>query len=1840
MSTDFSQKIPGYRLMEQIGETHYSIAYRARREGEEQTVVIKFLKIPDPTPEEIARFRHTYEIIRSSGIEGIIKILDLIDYEGTLVLVIEDFKGITLKDALRDNFTIERFLEYAGRLASILGMLHQNNISHNNIKPRNILLNPEKDIIKIKDSAVDAEIFRLYNRITSPELIKETLAYISPEQTGRMNCAVDYRTDLYSLGITFYELLTGEAPFRSDEPMEIIHSHIAIMPVPPVKRNPDIPAPVSDIVMKLLSKAASDRYQNSFGLAFDLNECLNQLRAAGRIAPFALGSRDISLRFSIPQNLVGRDKELHSLYSAFDRVSIGAVEVMLVTGEPGIGKSALVNEIHKPIIGKRGYFIAGKYDQFHRDVPYSSIIQAFQGLARQLLSENYVRISEWKELLTSALGNNGRIITDAIPEIELISGRQPDIPEMGPQETRNRFNTLFKNFVRVFADQKHPLVLFLDELQWADSASLDLIQTILTDHNLRFLLFIGSYRNTEVADHHPIMRAVDAVRTAGITVNTILLGNLNPDAVNQMITSFLRCGQDAARPLADTIYAKTKGSPFFVNQFLKTLYDRHHLMLDPVRGWVWDIQKAGEMQVTDNVVQFMADKLHELPDGHLEILRICACIGNRFDLDTLLLITGRSIDEVLFIIDDLIQDGLISRIGDLYRFHHDRIQEAAYSLLSQEDRERTHYQIGNFYLKRTPREQFVNRIFYIADQLNQAHGLISSRDEKIRLAGFNLKAGIKAKDSTAYAAAVNYLSAGAGLLPEDSWRTDYDLTYALHAEQNKCQYLNRNFDEAERLFRIILSRAASRLDKARAYNTMIILYTHARSPREAIELGLKALRLFGIRLSIDMGAGPVISELIKAIILLKKTGIDNVIHLPRMQDKELLVIHELMLNTGTPAYYVNQNLIAYLSLKGVNDSIIHGLTPQASIAFIVTAGIIQSTLGNYKLGYRIGEMAMKLNEKLDNRRINGAVQHSFAYFIQHWKKHIKYDLEIYNNVYQLSMNAGNFIFAGHSITAGAECRIKIGDPIDNILNDLKKHQEFITMLKNPLISAQYRTVVQWLLAMKGLTPERHDLSGNGFSIQEYIDRMRTEGNIFALCVALHSKIILLIWYGKYEEALQNAEEMDKHIKLLMGALLVADHYFNYSLILTALLRQEGRRDRRKLAAIRRNQRRLRKWAFLCPENFKHKYDLVAAELSGLDGRFREAVQLYHAAIAGAEQNSFILEEALSCELLAAFYLEWNCRDEAGIFIRQAHQCYTSLGASAKKLYLEERYPDLVRTKKKPWSADTGRVTVQGEPAMQALDLSTVTQVSQIISGEIMLDRLLKNIMHLSITNAGAQRGCLILDQRGYLILESEDKLVVNACEDMESGETRVMQSIPIEKFEGLSVAIVRYVFHSSEYLILGNAAQEGGFTNDPHIMRYGCKSILCMPLLNKGTLTGILYMENNLTANAFTPERLEILGIISAQTAISLQNAQLYESITSEITVRKQVEEAMRISEEKYRTILEDMQDAYCETDLHGNLTFVNPYVSTLTGFTRDELIGSNLGKKLARINGQKDFEQYLHESNSDLPNKPLIWNIKVKNGARIFLEIVASQIRNKSGEVTGFRGVGRDITIRRRLENDLLESYKKLQKARTVTILGLAKLAEYRDEVTGAHLERIREYARIIANELSTKPAYLNYITREYIEDIYNSAILHDIGKVGVPDAILLKPGKLTKEEFEVIKRHTTLGGDALRAVEAKIEGQSFLTLSKEIAYYHHERWDGSGYPRGLKGEEIPLSARIVAIADVYDALTSKRTYKEAFPHQQAVDIIIKDKGIHFAPDIVDAFTAHAEEFRRIREELLGTDK
>ncbi len=1508
--------LPDYTIEVRDGEHPVSNSYHgySNSDKNKKPLLFKILKDLYNTPENIARFKSVYGKLMDIKSDRIIKILDIQNSNEGIVLIREDFNGIPLKEFLKEEeIDLKTFLSMVIQLSEALKEIHAYNIYHGNISLSSIFIDKENSSIKMGDFELSFLEAKELESFYDKDVIENRLPFISPEQTGRMNRSVDYRTDFYSLGVVFYAMLTGILPFSSRDPLELIHAHIAGIPEVPREVKQDIPEMVSAIVMKLLSKGAEERYQSAGGLKADLEECGRQLNEKGKIEKFPLGKKDISDKFNIPEKLYGREKEIEALQAAFERAASGACEIMLVTGNPGIGKSALVNEIHKTIAAKRSFFIAGQYEQFKRDVPYSAIIQAFQGLVKQILGQSDENLRVYKERLANALGNIGKVITDIIPEVELIVGAQPDVPELGPDGSQNRFNLVFRNFTSVFAAEESPLVLFLDDLQWADSASLKLIKTLTTQRENISLLFIGTYRDNEINESHPMIITFDEIRKRGVVINTISLPPLTQEDVNALTASTLRTDEKMTMPLGEHIYNKTNGNPFFVNQFLKTLYDERVIKFDYESGWKWDIGKAAQMQVTDNVVELMAGKISKLPENTRRILQVCSCMGNRFDLAMLSLVSDIPIEKAFVYLAAAIEEGLVSLQGGIYNFQHDRIQAAAYSLIPDEEKSKIHYMIGRKVLAAAADEKLLDMIFYIVNQLNNGRTMITDRAERTELARLNRMAGIKAKKSTAYGSAVRYLTTGIELLPEQSWDVEYELTFSLFRERMECEYLTGNFEVAVSLFDIVTKNAKTVVDQTNAYTIMVVLYTNIGDYKEAIRLGLEGFDMVGHHIPKKPGKIHVLLELIRLRLNFGRRRIEDIINLSRDTDPERIAIGDLSFSTGTAAYYVDPNLWTVTIIKLINMMLKKGNVEVSSLAWVALGPIIGSGLGFYNEGYRFARAALELNEKLNTPKNRCTLNFLTGYFILHWTRQAREDIQYLRDAYKYGLESGDMIYCGHSINVLCMYRIMIGDNLDDIFTEYKNYKNFQLGVKDPFVASNYHENTQMYLNFKGLTERSNTLNSGGYNEENELIKYRAANNLLGVFYHLLVRMRIQFFIGNYTRCIGIAKEMEKIIEIAIGTLHVAEFYFYYSLALTAGYNSVSAGKRRShIRQLAKNQKKIRTWAKFCPENFLHKYLLVEAELAVIQGQLKKAKNLYGQAIQSARENGYKQNEAIANERASLLMQRTGDMENMKKYMVEARFCYIKWGATAKVKDLEEKYPHLLMEEAK------GAV-----PSLMSLDFAAVLKASQSISQEIEREKLLNNLMNIVIESAGAQKGFLILEHDENLFIEAEGLL---------GKEKGGFQAVPVSESQGLSPAIIQYVKRTKENIVLRDASQEGLFVSDSYISKNQIKSVLCTPVFRQSELVCILYLENNLLTDAFTPERLEVLNILSSQAAISLENARLYDGMRKlneelDLRVKERTAELLNANKKLERSNAELEQFAYIAShDLREPLRKINTF--------------------------------------------------------------------------------------------------------------------------------------------------------------------------------------------------------------------------------------------------------------------------------------------------------------------------
>jgi predicted ATPase/signal transduction histidine kinase len=1521
---------PGYRIAEEIYVGTQTIIYRGIRECDLYPVTIELLRNPVPNSQELLKLIHKYNIGKDINLPYVVKTLALESYQNSYALVLVDSGGISLESYLAQvgSFGNQpesqvRFLQIAIQIAEALEGLYCHRIIHKDIKPANILIEPETQEIELTNFSISSLLPKETQEIKNANMLVGTLAYMAPEQTGRMNRGIDYRSDFYTLGVTCYELLTGQLPFISTDPMELVHCHLAKQPVPIHQLNPNIPLMLSEIVSKLMAKNAENRYQNALGLKHDLQICLTQLQQTGKIESFILAQQDPSDRFLIPEQLYGREPEVATLLNAFERVSKGIAEILLVAGCSGIGKTVVIQEIHKPIVRQRGYFIKGKYDQFQRNVPFSAFVQAFRDLMEQLLSESDSQLHTWKTQILAAVGEHGQVLIDVIPELERIIGRQLPAPELSGSATQQRFNLLIQKFVRLFTTAAHPLVLFLDDLQWADLASLNLLQLLMQDAG--YLLVIGAYRDNEVSPIHPAILAVEAIEKTGVVINTITLTALTQTDLNQLVSDTLNCDLLVAQPLAELVELKTQGNPFFATQFLKALYEDGLIRFvrgaslqenrssnhGVVGGWSCDLTQIKSVAVTDDVVEFMSLQLQKLPIKTQYAIALAACIGSQFDLDTLAIVLEQSsadtatalwagLQENLliptsetykFFTQSELQSTLTTAANPVYRFLHDRIQQAAYSLIADNQKQATHLKIGQLLYQNCSEIVRGERLFDIVGHLNLAKELITDPSDRQRIVDLNFNAGKKARSSTAYTAANVYFQTGIELLNVNCWETQYQLTLDLHVAAAEAAYLEGNLAQMEEMACIVLRSARTILDKVSIYRIQIAVLTANSRGEEAILLGAKVLSQLGL----ELPTRPNEAMTAKALELLESQlqgrQIEDLLDLPTMNNLQAQLTMELLADLSTPIFTVMPGLMPILSFKMVSLSIQFGNVPASSMGYVNYGFVLSAFLGDIDRGYQFGELAITLVDSLNVKKFQGRILFLFATWIQHRKEPIRSTISILKYAYAASIESGDLVAIGYGISCYFEANLICGAKLSTWEPEILSHAIELDRIKQYSARSYLEMKHQVALNLMNSVSQPEYLSGSSYDETVAISQYHQNGEFIAITYIYIYKLMLAYLFRNYNAALSNITKGKQYLPTHSGMISVPMFHFYAALTHLVLFPNQSELEQTEtLVQVNIHQETIDLWAQTAPINYRHKWELIEAEKQQVLGNKAAALEHYDRAIAGAKEHQFVNEEALANELAARFYLDWGKEKVAQAYIVEAYYCYTRWGAMAKVEQLVQLYPQLFTSILQP--APVNLVGTESTDLSSSLmrnstflDLDTLIKASRTISQEIGLDRLIANLLEIVIANAGAAKCVLVLNQ------DSDLQVVARA----ESGQKpQLLPPISFELSTDLAVSLVNRVKNSLEPILL-SAGESMRFAGDSYLQQYQPKSVLCSPILKLGKLIGILYLENQLTTGAFTRDRIETLEVLIAQAAISIENAKLYTELQASFADLEQKVEARTI---------------------------------------------------------------------------------------------------------------------------------------------------------------------------------------------------------------------------------------------------------------------------------------------------------------------------------------------------------
>jgi PAS domain S-box-containing protein len=1621
-------ELPGYVLESSLREGGEFTVHRGRRRTDSFPVLVVAAAAEQPSPQSLRRLEHEFSLEADLDPAWAIRPLALTHYEGRTMLILEDPGGVPLDRILERGqgqlIELTRFLRIAVNLARALGEVHRHGFIHKDLHPANILVD-DADNVRLTGFGIASRLPRERQAPLTPEVIAGTLPYMAPEQTGRMNRSIDSRSDLYALGITFYEMLTGTLPFEAADPMGWVHCHIARQPPPPNERLTAIPEALSAIVMTLLAKNAEDRYQTAGGLEVDLQRCLTEWQPHRRIVPFRLGTHDLSDRLMIPERLYGREREIQTLLAAFVRVvAYGTTELVLVSGYSGIGKSSVVNELHRVLVRPRGLFASGKFDQYQRDIPYATLGQAFQSLVRQMLGQSEAELDRWRGALSEALGANGQLIVNLVPELELVLGRQPPVPDLPPQDAQNRFQMVFRRFLGVFARQEHPLVLFLDDLQWLDTATLDLIEHLVTHSEVRCLLLVGAYRNNEVGPAHPLMRTLEAIGKAGARVHDIVLAPLGLDEVGRLVADAVQYEPELAQPLAQLVHEKTGGNPFFAIQFFTALAEEGLLEFDArTRAWEWDIDGIRAKNYTDNVVELMAAKLKRFSAATQEALKPFACLGNVVDIATLSLVFGESEKAIDTALLEAVRAGLVFRHENAYKFLHDRIQQAAYSLIPEEQRAEVHVRLGRVLRSRIKANELPEHLFDLANQFNRGAARLVERDERSQVATINLRAGRKAKASVAYASASAYFSAGMALLDDRDWGTQYGLTFSLWLERAECEFLTGHFEQAEKITVELLQRAASRVDQAAVYQMKVRLHTVKGEHPQAVDSALACLGLFGFDIPAHPTWEQVQAEHQTVWHTLNGRSIESLVDLPLMTDPELQAAMHVFSVLSVPAYFTDFRLYCLHLCRMANISMQHGTSGAAAHAYGNWATVLGPAFHRYREGYCFAKLACDLVEKHGFIGYHARALHLMG-IVAFWTQPIATAMDFQRAAFRIETETGDLAYACYSAYHSVTALLLRNDPLDAVWRESERALDRARKAKFGDAADMIVSQQRFIATMLGQTTTFSTFSDAQFD-ESTFEAQLTGGGSLAIAAYWILKLKARFLSGDYAEALAAADKAKPHLaaaadlaKPLLSAAIVLiqllDYFYYAALTVTALYKSasaDKQAEWHDLLAAHLEQ--LREWVDNYPPTFGDKHALVSAEIARLEGRDADAMRLYEEAIRSAHEHGFVQNEGVAHEAAARFYAARGFETIAHAYLRNARHCYLRWGALGKVRQLDQRHPWFVEE-----SARSARTTMIGA-AVEQLDVGTVVKASHAVSGEIEIGKLIETLMRIAVEHAGAERGLLII------IRNDEPRIEAEARSGRGTVEVTLRQAA-VTRSE-LPESVLHTVIRTRESVILDDASIQNPFSADGYIRDAHARSVLCLPMLKQGKLIGVLYLENNLTPHAFTSARLAVLNLLASQAAISLENALLYADLRLENSERKQAEDRLRRSEAYLaRAQRLSLTGSFGWRPSSGEIYWSD---ETFRIFEYGESTAPTLELLMQRIHpgNVADFRQVVERATRDAQDFSHEYRLRMPDGRIKHLYVVAHAVRDESGSLE-YIGAVMDVTERKQAEEALTQGQKRFR--------------------------------------------------------------------------------------------------------------------------------------------------------------------------------------------------------------------
>jgi PAS domain S-box-containing protein len=1567
--------------------------WRRGADGKWRAVLVMLPAGEHPSRSNIDRLIQEYGLKTELNGAWAAQPLELVHDSGRVMLVLEDAGGEPLDALLGAPVEVGRFLRVAIGIAMALGKLHEGGLIHKDIKPANILVNSATGEARLTGFGVASRLSRQRHTAEPADALSGTLAYMAPEQTGRMNRSIDSRSDLYALGVTLYEMLTGALPFVATDPIEWVHCHLARQPLAPAARLNGIPGVVSEIIVKLLAKTAEDRYQTAAGLESDLRRCLTEWEAQRWIDDFPLGEHDTPDRLLIPEKLYGRRREIETLVASLNRVVHGgAPELVLVSGYSGVGKSSVVGLLGKEFLPPRCLFASGKFDQYKRDIPYDTLAQAFRSLIRSLLNRSETELSIWRKAFHEALGPNGKLIVNLVPELQLIIGEPAPLSDLPLQDAQRRFQLVFRRFIRVFAKREHPLVLFLDDLQWLDSATLDLIEDILTQSDTGHLMLIGAYRDNEINSAHPLMHKLDAIRKTGAVVSEAVLAPLDYEDLGRLIGDSLRCEPESASSLVQLVHDKTAGNPFFAIQFLTILAEEGLIAFDPkARAWTWDRAGINAKEFTDNLVDLMLGRLRRLPASAQDALKLLACLGDNAEVETLALILGAPKAKVRESLHAAVQAGLIVSCEEQYRFLHDRVQEAAYALIPDDRRASFHLLVGRRLLTQLNDEDLAEEIFDTVNHLNIGAPAATDPNERTQIAQLNLRAGLQAKASTAYASACRYFDFGFAILGGRSWDQHYDLTSKLLLERAECELLSGNLGLSGELIGLLLSNARSKTDRTEAYRLQVTLQLLRGEMALAVRTALECLKMFDMTFPEIPTTEDVREEYNDLQRQMGSRSVESLLELPLMEDPEIRALSGVLLTLGESSYFVDEHLYAMLAFRMVKLSIDFGHSSSCIVGYGGVGIILGPTFDRFDDGERFAGIAVAVAER------HGFLAHRPGAYVllqmaSLWTATIDEALARLDSADKAALETGEVVFACISAEHRVTNLLARGQSLDVVWPESVSRLAFVR-------KRGYAHIVDILLAIQRFVAAlRGDASSDRF-IGDETGLLRT-GLPVVQCYYWILQLQLRYLMGDVEGANEAAMKAQPVLWSARCHIQTGNFRFYHTLALLSALRPGQTVESDTLQRdLTESFAALRTLADTTPHTYAHKHALAAAELAGIEGRNVEAMRLYEQAIRSALDKGFIQDSAVGAELAAAFFTRCGLEKIAHTYRCEARELYVRWGASAKVAELDLRHPDVA-----PEDSRSHPPIV--ETSLKRLDLSMVIEASQAVSGELVQEKLIDRLMRAAVEHAGAERGLLIGLRGEELRTEAES---------ITSGEDVIVR-LADARLNGavLPESLVRYVMRTQETVILGDARVQNPFSSDAYIVERHARSVLCLPLINRGKLVGILYLENNLMPQVFTPDRVTVLKVLASQASISLENSRLYR--------------ALEDREAKIRRLVDANVLGIFFWNLEGVIVEANDAFVRMLGCGREDVVSGRVRwAELTQVDRRECDGSILAKLTSSGTVQPYEMEFLLKDGRRLPVLIGGALFEEGGNQGVAFV---LDLSERKRAEEALRNSEEALRRS------------------------------------------------------------------------------------------------------------------------------------------------------------------------------------------------------------------